>query len=505
MAYAFTPPASLRSSSALAFPCPSLSPRRRRPLPSHGFPPRASNSQPPTCSSSSSSSSSHSPASASSPRSPKLFIRDTPSAGRGLFVNRTSSIAPHENIVSIPLGDVLIIAMDDDDWPFPKHTSAWVSRHYWTSCEWDIRLCVLLLYHVVGEGTGYQGMLPSEIWTAADLSQTDLDELAYPPLVEAVECYRYRVSREYDRFVAEIGHSKVTRHVWEWALKVVHSRAVVVPPGGFAGGWRRGGGSAVGRRFALVPVVEMMNHGVGEGVVRVRFDEAGGTFELVAGAKGVNGGGQLLVSYGGLNNDELYLWYGFVEAGNRCDVFEVEDVTDWVEGAGEWNLIEAKMRMMERVGLCYEGRKFYVGREEIDPSLVAALRVLVADAEELSRMRSAIKERGQVPKEWFQSIGNANERKVWANIEKHCKRILEEFPTSIELDEEMIILHAASSVPSDPVVANSLLFRVEKKRILKAAAEKAAERRVRLEMEAIDLFESSEFAPPNTDFWADVQ
>lgn len=348
-------------------------------------------------------------------------------------------------------------------------------------------------------------MLPAEIWTAADLSDTDLEELSYPPLVEAIECYRYRVAREYERFIAEVGPGKVTRRDWEWAMKVVHSRAVVVPPGGFAGGWRRGGGSAIGKRFALVPVVEMMNHGIGEGVVRVRFDEVGGKFEIVAGRTGIRGSGQLLVNYGGLSNDEMYLWYGFVEAGNQCDVFEVEDVTDWVEGAGEWNLIEAKMRMMERVGLCYEGRKFYVGRESMDPCLVAALRVLEADAEELTILRSGVKERGQVPKEWFHPLSCGNEKRVWATIEKHCTRMLEEFPTSIELDEEMIILHAASSVPSDPVVANSLLFRVEKKRILRAAVEKAAQHRLRLEMQLVDLFENSEFAPPNTDLWPDVQ
>lgn len=454
------------------------------------------------------------------PSASKLDVRHTYSAGRGLFVKDSTVVAAGEVIASIPVSAALVVGSGDDvegGVCYPFEDGQWVSRDYWMAADWDVRLCVLLLYHVVGGGGGYLGWLPDEVVTAIDLPDSVLEEVAYSPLVDAVECYRYRLDREYGKLRKELG-AVVSYDAFEWSLKIVHSRALAIPPGGFAGGWRRRGRIVEGRWFALVPVVDMVNHGIGKGIVGVRFNKHWQCFEVVAGEEGVGNGDQVLVSYGALTNDELYLWYGFVEAGNVNDVFEVEDVVDWVGDEscmGDWNLFEAKVALLERVGLCYEGRKFSLARGRIDPYLVAALRVLLADADEFKLMRAFAygggRDRGvvrgmkkDIPIEWFKSITNENERNVWGKIERQCRRLLDEFPTSIELDEEMIILHAASSVPSDPITASSLLFRVEKKRILRAAADLAVEHRIRLER-AMNLYKQSKFAPPSADSWADIQ
>lgn len=429
-------------------------------------------------------------------------------------------VAAGEVIASIPVSVALVVGSGDDvegGVGYPFEDGQWVSRDYWMDADWDVRLCVLLLYHVVGGGDGYFGWLPHQVLTAVDLSHTVLEEVAYPPLVDAVECYRYRLDREYSKLRKELG-AAVSYDAFEWALKIVHSRALAIPPGGFAGGWRRRDRVCEGRWFALVPVVDMVNHGIGKGIVGVRFNEHGKCFEVVAGKEGVGSGGQVLVSYGALTNDELYLWYGFVEAGNVNDIFEVEDVVDWVGDEGcsrDWNLFEAKVALLERVGLSYEGRKFSLTRGKVDPCLVAALRVLLADADEFKLIRSFAygggRHRGnvrgvkkEVPDEWFKPVDNENERKVWRKIERQCRRLLNEFPTSIELDEEMIILHAASSVPSDPITASSLLFRVEKKRILRAVADLAAEQWIRLE-KGVDSSERSEIVTQSSDLWTDIQ
>ncbi len=52
--------------------------------------------------------------------------------------------------------------------------------------------------------------------------------------------------------------------------------------------------------------------------------------------------------------------------------------------------------------------------------------------------------------------------------------MLAEFPTSLDEDEEMIILLAAGSSQTDVSVSAPLLFRVEKKRILRDAVQLAA-------------------------------
>lgn len=443
----------------------------------------------------------------------------------------------------MPIASALVVSFEDgladsedDVYPFPP--GDWVPPPFWRAADWDVKLVALLLYHalVAGEHSPWARYLaalprPDELSTAADLQDEALLDTQYSPLVEAVECYQYRVNTEYGRMRSALPlevRSLLTRELFEWAMKVVHSRAFSIPPGGFAASSTRAGLRNYGasrrslewpRKFALVPVLDMTNHGCGRSLANFRYDDRAGCFELVAGEKGYETGSQVLVSYGDLTNDDLYLLYGFVQAGNPNDVYEVEDVIDWAaehHSSKEWNLYDAKLLLLERVGLCYEGRKCYLSRARIDPDLVAALRILLADAEEFRQARAMVQVeqprdelsvRGikrEAPQGWFKPLAEANERKVWHRIESQCRRMLEEFPTSIEFDEEMILLHAASSVPSDPVVAKSLLFRVEKKRILKAAASLAMEHRVRLEVET-DLIEESEFAPPSTDLWADVQ
>lgn len=442
----------------------------------------------------------------------------------------------------MPIASALVVSFEDgladsehDQYPFPP--AQWLPAPFWRAADWDLKLVALLLYHALvaadhSPWSRYIDVLPTphQLSTAADLLDEDLLDTQYSPLMEAVECYQYRVNTEYRRMRAALPpHVRhvLTRHVFEWAMKVVHSRAFSIPPGGFAASSTRAGlrNCATGRhslewprKFALVPVLDMTNHGCGDNLANFRYDDRARCFELVAGRNGYHTGSQVLVSYGDLTNDDLYLLYGFVQAGNPNDVYEVEDVVDWVaehHSAREWNLYEAKLRLLERVGLCYEGRKFHLSRSRIDPDLVAALRILLADAEEFRQARGMVQVeqprdelsvRGikrEAPQGWFNPLTEANERKVWHRIESQCHRMLQEFPTSIEFDEEMILLHAASSVPSDPVVAKSLLFRVEKKRILKAAASLSMEHRMKLEMET-NLFESSEFTPPSTDLGADV-
>lgn len=113
-----------------------------------------------------------------------------------------------------------------------------------------------------------------------------------------------------------------------------------------------------------------------------------------------------------------------------------------------------------------------------------------AEADEFKLTGSSARGRGRhrgnvrgvtkrVPDEWCKPIGTENERNVCRKVERQRRRPWTESSTSVEFDEEIIILHAASCEPSDLIVANSLLFRVEKKRTLRAVADLAAEQWIR--------------------------
>lgn len=471
----------------------------------------------------------------------KVSVRHGVEGGRGVVVGDVP-VMPGEVVARVPIENALCVAFEDalpdsaaDDFPFSQ--GEWVSLAYWRSADWDSKLCALLLYHRAHREESpwkqYINELPSHrtLWTAADLSEDAIHDLQYPPMMDAVECYQYRVGTEYARMRAAMplhAQALLTRQEFEWAMKVVHSRAFSIPPGGFAASSTRTGlrnsSSCDGarptewpRKFALVPLLDMMNHGSGKDLATFRFDAARNVFELVAGPGGYASGNQVLVSYGDLTNDDLLLLYGFVQAGNPCDVYELEEVTEWAADDAmnrEWNLYNAKIRLLEDCSLCYEGRKFFVSRTDIDPDLVAALRILLADANELRRAMAAASSSAthrlrtrRAPPQWYQPFSAENEMRVWAKIERQCGRLLAEFPTSLDIDEEMIILLAASSVPSDVSVAAPLLFRVEKKRILRDAVQMAAVKQLCIATEATAERESSlmrevtEAAPPPPETW----
>lgn len=93
---------------------------------------------------------------------------------------------------------------------------------------------------------------------------------------------------------------------FKWALRIVHSRALALPLGGFAGRWRKRDRFCEGRWFALVSLVNLVYHGIGIGIVSVRFNEHGKYFEVLTGKKRYGNGGQVFVCYVALPSDELY-------------------------------------------------------------------------------------------------------------------------------------------------------------------------------------------------------
>lgn len=464
----------------------------------------------------------------------KLEVCDGVQGGRGV-VARTR-IEGGEVMARVPEAAALVVCFADalsdsasDDYPFAK--GQWVSATYWRVADWDAKLATLLLYHqslgALSAWYDYVQSLPLP-WTAADLAPGDALDLQYTPMLDAVEVYRFRLADEYQRMRASLPaqmRETVSEEDFGWAWKVVHSRAFSIPPGGFAASATRMGlrGSmqrdTIGvaewpRKFALVPLLDMMNHGTGRKLAKFRFDAVHETFELVAGADGYEPHSQVLVSYGDLTNDDLLLLYGFVQAGNPSDVFEVEDIQEWAtdhKANSEWNLYARKIGVLEETGLLYEGRKYFISRENVDEHLIATLRVLLADAQQLTEMAAQMTseqlKRKEAPKAWYAPYSEENELAVWTTVERQCDRMLAEFPTSLDQDEEMIILLAAGSSQTDVSVSAPLLFRVEKKRILRDAVQLAAMKKLFIatntskESELSVLRHLSDAKPPPPETW----
>lgn len=470
-------------------------------------------------------------------------------------------ITPGQVLARVALDEALVVARPSQvgppgtfasvatDFPFPL--GSWVSRSYWRAADWDARLVSLLLFHRVVLGSAshmsaYIHSLPSSLYTAADLSGDALADLQYQPAIDSVECFQYRLHAEYSRFISSITNyslrSSVTIDLYRWAMKIVHSRAFSVPPGSFAAEYTRASSrqsstndpSAISlskpsrfsaypgsadwpSMFALVPVLDQLHHGAGEGLARLRYNHVDNVFELIAGDNELRDNSPVLVSYGrNLTNDDLYLFYGFVHAGNPADVHEVEDLDHWAADDPvnrDWNLFDSKLRVLNATGLFYDGRKYFLSRSDVDPDMVTALRILLATPDEFEYLMKAYQRhfndtRGKhadkpdwlyaqdvefsplslaasssghsAPPSWYRPLSIESETKIWSRIDIQLKRLLAEYPTTLDFDEELILLLTATSSSADPKVSTPLLFRVEKKRILRDAIKLASEQAQRL-------------------------
>lgn len=439
-----------------------------------------------------------------------LAVKHGVSGGRGVVATRriepgqVAARVPEEATLSVCFADSLTDSANDD---CPFNSGEWVTTSYWRVADWDSKLVCLLLYHILelGEDSPWYDYVnslpqPDQLWTASDLDSRASVDLQYIPMMDAVEVYRFRLNSEFKRFQEALPphlRHAVTHKDFAWAMKIVHSRAFSIPPGGFAasatrmglrGAMQRGKGTEWPRKFAMVPFLDMMNHGCGdEYLASFKYDEEKNVFQLIAGKNGYTSGKQVLVSYGELTNDDLMLLYGFVQAGNPSDVYEIEDITDWTADHRinrDWNLFQRKLELLDDAGLTYEGRKFLIARDHVDEHLLATLRVLLATPEEFTKHilpKDGNVNRKRIKKpldRWYAPISTENELSVWATVELHCDRMLAEFPTSLDEDEELIILLAAGSKESDVAVSAPLLFRVEKKRILRDVVQVAAMRQL---------------------------
>ena len=301
--------------------------------------------------------------------SPALDLRADPAAagGRGTFATRP--VRPGDVLVRLPRSAVLNVVAGAET-PFPD----FVPERVWQALPWQPRLACALLHEgrrgAASPYAPYLAQLPRAIPRAPRLAQADLAACAYPPLARRVAEERAAAASWLKALRA--GGADVRPAEFDWALDCVFSRAFSGPlgdadAGGFplalragfvgaglfaaattdepglkaaaaavvaatvaydfigGGGGGDGGAEEAGRTcYGLFPMVDAINHKT-RAATRIAHDGPADAFTLAADGA-AEAGAEVFVSYGPLDNDELLMRYGFVEAGNPADVYVFEDL-----------------------------------------------------------------------------------------------------------------------------------------------------------------------------------
>jgi len=213
-----------------------------------------------------------------------------------------------------------------------------------------------------------------------------------------------------------------------WALAAVSSRAF-----------------NVGGRRALLPLVDMLNHGGALGANCAVEPEggSGGGVRLVA-TRDTAEGEELLLDYGALSTDFLLLDYGFVAAEGAADRVSVAFDLGTLDAARSLGAPNAacgdptapdlaprpfQAEKLQLLGLRTGDEVFIGGEGLVDGRLLAALRVMFAQAPKELRGRdvASLQELGR-------PLSGENEASVMRTLLALSALLLNRFPTTYEED-----------------------------------------------------------------------
>ncbi|GAB4820987.1 hypothetical protein N2152v2_008033 [Parachlorella kessleri] len=246
-----------------------------------------------------------------------------------------------ETLLRVPLRLAL------SDHPSDEDSNALVYQ----GAPWSVRLAAKLLRLRRTGATcpwhPYLQVLPERVPSPHTTFQwEDIQEIQYAPMLYDYN-YAVWVANSAEQQLSPAATGGASAEELEWALSVVHSRSFGSP----------GEGGAAVRM--LVPLVDFLNHAgdefqLGGGAAllgsaagdNVRWDleapagEGGEWHMKVSATRDIEGGEELLLSYGERSNDSFFQHYGFIPPRNPHD-----DVTlfDNIEDAVQW-LCDALVR-----------------------------------------------------------------------------------------------------------------------------------------------------------------
>lgn len=348
----------------------------------------------------------------------------------------TKPISPGDVLICIPRSCALIVNIADDLSPSlqvlkprsPPSASL-------LTTPWYVRLAIRLLDEQLCASkspfAAYVDALPIAPSTALYAAHTMsaslvFDQLAAFAMDDTARAYYNSITNSFHAFHDSLPDSQkslLTLHDFIWAISVVVSRAFGIPPVSTNQDSVKAPKAPL--EFALFPAFDMANHSI-HANTDMRFNRQTDSFELIAGVQS-QPGQQVYVSYGTKSNDDLVLFYGFVEISNEGNQVTILDFRQWLlelayaqdDGQLQW---DHKLDLLRHFGLLKYGKMFAFRTESIEKDLMLALRIVMATSDQLDHFDQL--RHNTDPKQLTKPLSLSNETAAWRAIEHYCQHLM---------------------------------------------------------------------------------
>eukprot|EP00850_Spirogloea_muscicola_P003601 SM000014S00389 [mRNA] locus=s14:1005314:1008844:- [translate_table: standard] len=171
----------------------------------------------------------------------------------------------------------------------------------------------------------YLNILPRQVPLPIFLRPEDVKNVQWHHMIEKIEQIRKSVTEAYNLLAPlkaatldDFGKGRVA----EWAASMVFSRAFTLPVGG----------GAEFQDFVMMPFMDMINHHYDNNADWMSQPVVHGKLEIVA-KRSIKRGQEIFTSFGPRPNDNLFLYYGFLQEDNPFDIIHVfqdmEEAVGW--------------------------------------------------------------------------------------------------------------------------------------------------------------------------------
>lgn len=246
------------------------------------------------------------------------------------------------------------------------------------------------------------------------------------------------------------------------------------------------------KKYIICPFIDMANHNSLHPGAEVSFEFFGDAYSLASSTDATAPGTEICISYGARSNDQLLQFYGFVEPDNPHDVYVMPPLREWdiaalEQACGGQKFAAGRLEKLDRAGLLgsssspMEGTTATNTKTEdsygvanprggvvvtraagIDPAVMQALRALVSTDEEWM-------DAGEAIGNFSERMSPDNERRANLAARKAIELELASKPTTLEQDMELWKRRTKGSERDEEL---ALLFRIEKKKLLREVIDK---------------------------------
>lgn len=230
-------------------------------------------------------------------------------------------------------------------------------------------------------------------------------------------------------------------------------------------------------QYALFPALDMANHSV-HCPTSFTYDAVADAYIVSTGAS-FRPGDEVFLSYGPKCNDDLLLFYGFVEGNNPANAVIITDLREWILELGDvhgkdedW---DRKLAVFMEHDLTDPHRTFQFRRDSVPDDLLLLVRLAVASTSELNEFLQQLSENSD---RLFKPLCLENELTTWAAVDAKCQELLNELGDFSEEEQRLL----TSMFEKHPITAvwewgqpgsrGELLYRYERQEVLAATSER---------------------------------